>query len=130
MNIWFLIESWAILVTRSHEDIDPALVFATGRCNPPGMRVGVHAGTGPGPSLHTPHMTRTRGCPTLTRQSGYAKIGSAVACSIAPAVEKLYSTYIVDTVYRLCGIVILSRALAIMAHDIVDPNLILNEPCK
>ena len=43
----------------------------------PGMWVGVHVGMGPGPSLHTPHMTHTRRCPTLTRQSGYAKIGSA-----------------------------------------------------
>ena len=96
----------------------------------PGMQVEVHAGTGLGPSLHTPHMTCTHRCPTLTHQSGYAKIGSVVACSIALAVEKLYSTYIVDTVYRLCGIVILLRALAIMAYNVVDPNLILNEPCK
>ena len=87
-------------------------------------------GTGPGPSLHTPHMTHTCRCPTLTCQSGYAEIGSVAACSIALAVEKLYSTYIVDTVYRLHDIVILSMALAIMAHDVVDPNLILNEPRK
>ena len=106
------------------------LVFAMGRCNPLGMWVGVHVGMGLGPSLHTPHMTHTCRCPTLTCQSGYAGIGSVAACSIALAVEKLYSTYIVDTVYRLCGIVILSRALAIMAHNVVDPNLILNEPHK
>ena len=94
------------------------------------MQVGVHAGIGLGPSLYTPYMTYTHRCPTLTHQSGYAKIGSVVACSIALAVEKLYSTYIIDTVYRLHSIVILLRALAIIAHDVVDPNLILNEPCK